>query len=208
MRRAKLKQVLAAELGTIMTAQTGADDLWVFGYGSLIWRPGFAFEESVQARLHGYHRSLCIFSHVHRGTPEQPGLVLGLDRGGVCRGLAFRVAAGHAEPTIAYLREREQATSVYLERRLPLRLVDGRQVTAVAYVADRRHLQYAGRLPPEALLALVRQGRGSSGENPDYVLQTHEHLRRMGVYDPVLAALAEQLAPGIGAAHPPVGKYP
>lgn len=191
-----------------MTTQADGDDLWVFGYGSLIWRPGFVFEESVQARLHGYHRSLCIFSHVHRGTPEQPGLVLGLDRGGVCRGLAFRVAAGHAEATISYLREREQATSVYIERRLPLRLADGRRVTALAYVADRRHLQYAGRLPAPELLALVRQGRGSSGHNPDYVLQTHEHLRRMGVYDPVLAALAEELAPGIGAVHAPVGKYP
>jgi cation transport protein ChaC len=182
-----------------MTAELGAADLWVFGYGSLIWRPGFPFEESVAARLHGYHRSLCVFSHVHRGTPERPGLVLGLDRGGLCRGLAFRVAAAHAQETVAYLRAREQATMVYLERHMPVRLEDGRQVKALVYVADRKHLQYAGRLPPDELLALVRQGRGSSGENPDYVLKTHEHLRKMGIFDPVLAALAQELAPGLGA---------
>jgi cation transport protein ChaC len=177
---------------TVMPDSSG-DDLWVFGYGSLIWRPGFAFEESIGARLHGYHRALCIFSHVHRGTPERPGLVLGLDRGGLCRGLAFRVASKNAAETIAYLRAREQATSVYLERHRPVRLEDGRSVMALFYVADRRHLQYAGRLPPEKLLELVRDGKGQSGENPDYVLRTHEHLRKMGVFDPVLADLARKL---------------
>ena len=187
-----------------MTGERDGTDLWVFGYGSLIWRPGFSFVESVPARLHGYHRSLCVFSHVHRGTPEQPGLVLGLDRGGVCRGLAFRVAAGSAGETVEYLRAREQATAVYIERHVPLKLEDGRQVRALVYVADRRHLQYAGKLPPTELLKLVRQGRGSSGENPDYVLQTHAHLRKMGIYDPVLAALAQELAPGLGAPHPPL----
>lgn len=176
-----------------MTTSPADADLWVFGYGSLIWRPGFAFTESVQARLHGYHRSLCVFSHVHRGTPERPGLVLGLDRGGMCRGLAFRVAPDKADETIAYLRAREQATSVYVEKRLPVRLEDGRQVTALVYVADRKHLQYAGRQSAERRFELVRDGRGSSGENPDYVLQTHDYLSRMGVFDPVLAALAEAL---------------
>ncbi|MGO4175380.1 gamma-glutamylcyclotransferase [Bosea sp. TAF32] len=189
-----------------MTTEFGATDLWVFGYGSLIWRPGFPFEESVQARLHGYHRSLCVFSHVHRGTPERPGLVLGLDRGGVCRGLAFRVAAAQAKETVDYLRAREQATAVYLERHVPLRLEDGRQARGLVYVADRKHLQYAGKLPPAQLLKLVREGKGQSGENPDYVLRTHEHLRKMGIYDPVLACLAQELAPGLGAPHPPLAR--
>ncbi|TCR67218.1 gamma-glutamylcyclotransferase [Bosea sp. BK604] len=187
-----------------MIADAGAGDLWVFGYGSLIWRPGFPFEESVAAKLNGYHRSLCVFSHVHRGTPERPGLVLGLDRGGTCRGLAFRVAADHADQTIAYLREREQATAVYLERHLPVTLEDGRKVKALVYVADRKHLQYAGRLPAAELLKLVRQGRGSSGENPDYVLRTHDHLHKMGIFDPVLAQLAEELAPGLTHPRPPL----
>ncbi|MDB5511164.1 MAG: gamma-glutamylcyclotransferase [Enterovirga sp.] len=175
-----------------MTAESG--DLWVFGYGSLMWRPGFPFRERSLATLHGYHRSLCIFSHVHRGTPEAPGLVLGLDRGGRCRGVAFAVEPEHADGTIAYLREREQATSVYLERHVPIRLADGRAVKAVTYVADRNHPQYAGRLPTEDLLHLVNQGVGISGANPDYVTATHQHLAEMGVSDPVLAAIAERLA--------------
>ena len=173
-------------------------DLWVFGYGSLMWRPGFGFVESHPAVLHGYHRSLCIFSHVHRGTPETPGLVLGLDRGGRCRGMAFRVAATEAAATLAYLREREQATSVYLERQVRVRLADGRDVRAVTYVVDRRHAQYAGRLPAEDLARLVRQGIGISGANPDYVQATHARLIEMGVSDPVLAGLAKRLAEPAG----------
>src|ERR1700742_1062455 len=90
-------------------------DLWVFGYGSLIWRPGFEFLERVPARLIGEHRALCVYSFVHRGTPEKPGLVLGLDRGGACRGVAFRVAEKNRAATVNYLREREQVTSVYRE---------------------------------------------------------------------------------------------
>jgi cation transport protein ChaC len=170
-----------------------AEDLWVFGYGSLIWRPGFAFVERIGARLHGYHRALCIYSHVHRGTPDLPGLVLGLDRGGICRGVAFRVAAELAAETIDYLRAREQATAVYLERRLGLTLDDGRRLQAVTYIADRGHPQYAGRLPEEEVLALVRQGKGVSGENPDYVRRTHEHLHEMGIHDPLLAHLVAEL---------------
>jgi glutathione-specific gamma-glutamylcyclotransferase len=169
-------------------------DLWVFGYGSLMWRPGFDYLERYLAQLHGYHRSLCIFSHVHRGTPDAPGLVLGLDRGGRCRGVAFRVGSEKADTTIAYLREREQATSVYLERRVRVRLDDDREVEALTYVADRNHAQYAGRLPTEELLRLVHQGVGISGANPDYVRATHQHLMDIGVSDPTLARIATRLS--------------
>ena len=171
-----------------------SDDLWVFGYGSLMWRPEFRYQERRLAELHGYHRSLCIFSHVHRGTPDAPGLVLGLDRGGRCRGVAFRVAPKDREATIAYLRAREQATAVYLERHVRIRLDDGRRVRALTYVADRRHPQYAGRLPHGDLLRLIRQGIGISGANPDYVRSTHDHLIEIGVSDPILARIAEALA--------------
>ena len=173
------------------TAETG--DLWVFGYGSLMWRPGFPFIETQHGLLNGYHRALCVLSHVHRGTPERPGLVLGLDRGGRCHGVAFRVAAEEASATLAYLREREQVTSVYLERTLPVRLRDGREIRAVAYVVDRNHPQYAGRLPEGELLRLVRQGVGISGPNPDYVRSTYAHLNEMQVTDPLLRHLVEAL---------------
>ena len=172
---------------------TDPDDLWVFGYGSLMWRPGFAYLERRHARLQGYHRALCVLSHHHRGTPERPGLVLGLDRGGSCHGVAFRVEGVEAEATVAYLREREQVTSVYLERRLRVRLDDGRRVEAVTYVVDRAHAQYAGRLADEEVLRLVRQGVGVSGVNPDYVRSTQEHLLGMGVRDPLLTRLAAAL---------------
>lgn len=169
-------------------------DLWVFGYGSLMWRPGFPYLERRLGHLFGYHRSLCVLSHVHRGTPDTPGLVLGLDRGGRCHGVAFRVAAGEADATVQYLREREQVTSVYVERQLPTRLDDGQRVQALAYVVDRKHAQYAGRLPPDELVRLVRQGQGISGANSDYVRSTHEHLVAMGLLDPTLARLVETLA--------------
>ena len=168
-------------------------DLWVFGYGSLMWRPGFPFVERRHAHLHGYHRSLCIFSHVHRGTPERPGLVLGLDRGGRCHGVAFRVDAAEAAETVRYLREREQVTAVYRERSLPVRLDDGSPIAALGYVVDRSHPQYAGRLPDAEVLRLVLQGRGVSGANPDYVRSTHEHLAAMGVVDPTLERLVAAL---------------
>lgn len=122
------------------------DDFWVFGYGSLMWRPGFAHVETFKGRLFGYRRALCVRSHVHRGTPERPGLVLGLDRGGSCLGLAFRVPGDLREEVITYLRARELVTNVYLERQLPVRLADGRQVEALTYVVDRSHEQYAGRM--------------------------------------------------------------
>lgn len=160
------------------------DDLWVFAYGSLMWRPGFAATEARRARLSGYRRALCVLSHVHRGTRERPGLVLGLDRGGACVGRAFRVAAADAEATLAYLRERELVTHVYLERRLAVRLDDGRHVSAVAYVVDRGHEQYAGPLHAEDAAALVRSAAtGVSGVNADYVRATVEHLRELGIRD-------------------------
>ena len=169
------------------------DDLWVFGYGSLMWRPGFAFQERLPATLHGFHRSLCVYSHVHRGTPQRPGLVLGLDKGGSCRGVAFRVGLPEAADVLAYLRSREQVTMVYREIRHPLRLLDGRRVAAAAYVIDPRHPQYAGKLPRDRILDLVRHGRGQSGPNPDYVLNTAAHLRELGIRDAMLAWLADEL---------------
>ncbi|MBV8564609.1 MAG: gamma-glutamylcyclotransferase [Methylobacteriaceae bacterium] len=169
------------------------DDFWVFGYGSLMWRPGFAFVERQLATVRGYHRALCVYSHVHRGTPDRPGLVLGLDRGGACRGVAFHVAGEKWAETIAYLRGREQVTLVYREARVPVLLIDGRRVSALTFVVDRAHAQYAGRLEGPMLLQHVRQGVGRSGSNPDYIRATHDHLVELGLRDRTLAWLAAHL---------------
>ncbi|MGL4445655.1 MAG: gamma-glutamylcyclotransferase [Alsobacter sp.] len=168
-------------------------DIWVFGYGSLMWNPGFRYVERAQATLHGFHRSLCVYSHVHRGTPERPGLVLGLDRGGSCRGVAFRVPGTEAAAAQAYLRAREQVTLVYREIWRRVRLLDGRTVEALAYAVDRRHRQYARGLRPDELLHHVLQGVGVSGRNPDYVRATHAQLSSLGVHDATLDWLVRHL---------------
>lgn len=178
----------------MMQASPPGEILWVFGYGSLMWHPGFAFVERQTATVLGYHRALCVYSHVHRGTPEKPGLVLGLDRGGSCKGIAFCVTAAMADKTIAYLREREQVTSVYRELHLQARLADGRRVMALSYAADRCHDQYAGRLERSELERLVLQGHGVSGANPEYVRNTQLRLSELGIRDATLDWLAQRLA--------------
>ena len=173
----------------------GTGELWVFGYGSLMWRPGFDFLERVPARLRGLHRAFCVFSYVHRGTPERPGLVLGLDRGGMCRGIAYRVAAKARAKTIAYLRAREQVTSVYLEtmRRIELEDAARRQVRALCYIVDRGHVQYAGRLSLPERVRYVRQGHGRSGPNREYVLDAVRALEALGYRETDLHLLAGRL---------------
>jgi glutathione-specific gamma-glutamylcyclotransferase len=170
-------------------------DLWVFGYGSLMWRPGFDVLERVPAKLIGMHRALCVYSFVHRGTPEKPGLVMGLDRGGMCRGIAYRVAAAKRQETIVYLREREQVTSVYLEtmRRIVLEDEARRQVRALCYAVDRGHVQYAGRLSVDESVHYVRQGHGRSGNNRDYVVETIRALEALGYRETELHLIAERL---------------
>lgn len=175
-------------------AQSG-EDLWVFGYGSLMWRPGFDYRERHPARLVGAHRALCVYSFVHRGTPERPGLVLGLDRGGNCRGIAYRVAAAKRTATIDYLRAREQVTRVYRETWRSVWLDDDpqRAVHALCYVVDRGHRQYAGRLTLAQQLHFIRQGHGRSGACRDYVLAAVEELQTQGYRDDALRILAEQI---------------
>src|SRR6266853_337197 len=146
------------------------EDLWVFAYGSLMWRPDFPFAERIEARLVGAHRALCVYSFVHRGTPERPGLVLGLDHGGTCRGIAYHVSAAERADTVAYLRAREQVTTVY-----------------------RGHVQYAGRLTLEQQLHHVRQGHGRSGANRDYVIATVAALEQLGYREAQLHRRAQLL---------------
>ena len=169
------------------------DDFWVFGYGSLMWRPGFEHEETRQARLFGYHRALCVRSFVHRGTPERPGLVLGLDRGGSCHGVAFRIRPENRDAVVGYLRERELVTRVYLETIRKVRLETGHHVRALTYVVDRAHHQYAGGLSVDDALTRVSGARGQSGPNEDYVINTVDHLNTLGICDHHLEAIAHRI---------------
>lgn len=165
-------------------------DFWVFGYGSLMWNPGFAHEEAARAQLFGYHRALCIRSRHYRGTPERTGLVMGLDRGGSCVGRAFRVALSERDNVLAYLREREMINYVYLERSLRVRLDDGRLTPALAFVADPAHEQFAGHLGTEEAAKIVSIASGTAGPNSEYVMNTLSHLREMGIRDHWLEAVA------------------
>ena len=177
------------------TFDQSGEDLWVFAYGSLMWRPGFDVLERRNARLVGAHRALCVYSFVHRGTPDRPGLVLGLDRGGNCRGIAYRVAAAKRAETVDYLRAREQVTMVYRESWRRVWLDDHPQqgVQALCFMVDRSHRQYAGRLSLAEQLHYVRQGHGSSGACRDYVLATVKELEQQGYRDAELHRLAERL---------------
>ena len=168
-------------------------DFWVFGYGSLIWRPGFEFVEEQKAVLHGRCRSLCVYSWVHRGTPERPGLVLGLDRGGSRAGVARRVDGNLRERVVAYLRERELVTNVYDEVWVPVRLEDGRRVESLTYVVNRDHPQYAGHLSTEEIAGIVRGASGASGINRDYVENTVSSLNQWAIRDKVLERICRSL---------------
>jgi cation transport protein ChaC len=168
-------------------------DFWVFGYGSLMWKPGFAHVEVERARLHGFRRSLCVRSWVHRGTQERPGLVLGLDRGGSCIGLAFRVPLELRDEVLAYLRERELVTNVYLERTLPLRLYRGGGVLATCFVVDRSHRQYAGNMDAAHAAEIVANSLGQSGPNDEYVLNTLSHLKELDIRDHWLEDVGRRL---------------
>lgn len=156
---------------------------WVFGYGSLMWRPGFPFVERSPATLYGRRRAFCIYSVHHRGTYEQPGLVLGLARGGAVRGAAYRIAEADWARTYAYLREREQPTETYVEARRTLRLKDGRRAQALVFLSDEAHPQWAGVLSPERQAELIARATGLSGRNTDYLNDLLEHLRAEGVRD-------------------------
>ncbi len=167
--------------------------IWVFGYGSLMWNPGFPHLRAVQARMHGVRRALCIRSTHYRGTPESPGLVFGLDRGGSCHGVAFEVAGADREAVVAYLRAREQISMVYHEVVRPVRLASGELVSALVYVANQGHEQYAGGLDLEETLAIVRRSTGEMGPNIDYVTATLRRLQDMGIRDRALERMVAAL---------------
>jgi len=169
--------------------------LWVFGYGSLMWNPEFPVAERVIATLGEHARMFCMRSIHHRGTLDDPGLVLALDPspGASCVGLGLRVAPGAEDATLALLRDRELISSAYVERVLPLALADGRQVAALAYVVDTDHGQYCGGLSLEQQAHIIARAVGGRGPNTEYLFNTVAHLSQTGIVDPNLAWLARRV---------------
>jgi len=166
--------------------------MWVFGYGSLLWNPGFEAQERVIAKLPDYHRSFCMRSIHHRGTQDDPGLVLALDAlaGAQCNGVALSVASHEQNDVLAYLRERELISSAYLEKMLHIDLVDGRRVEAVTYVIDPEHVQYCGGLDLEEQARIIARAVGGRGPNTEYLFNTAAHLGELGITDDELDWLA------------------
>jgi cation transport protein ChaC len=174
-------------------------DLWVFGYGSLMWSPGFRYSEKETALVRGYHRALCILSSRYRGTPEKPGLVMGLCRGGSCWGMAFRVPSARVRRVLAALWKREMLNKVYKPTLIPVTVAPGRRIHALAFVADTSHRQFVRELDLHGRARLVAQGIGQRGRCVDYIRNTLEHMLALGVNDPHLARildLALDLSPG------------
>ncbi|WP_425101742.1 gamma-glutamylcyclotransferase [Tropicibacter sp. S64] len=168
--------------------------LWVFGYGSLLWNPGFPVAEQRHARLADYARSFCMRSIHHRGSVEDPGLVLALDahRGALCEGVAFRAEPGTEDETLAYLRDRELVSAAYVERTLTLDLDDGTRIDALAYVIDRDHVQYC-RLSLEEQAQIIAKAVGGRGPNTEYLYNTAAHLAELGIPDAELNWLVDRV---------------
>jgi len=174
-------------------------DFWVFGYGSLIWNPGFAHTEVRSGLLRGYHRRFCVESHRYRGTPARPGLVLGLAPGGSCRGLVYRVPAAEGADVMDYLHQREMVTGVYNPTWLKVDTAQDR-VQAAGFVVDTKHPQYAGRLPEAEMAAIIRRGHGSGGPNLDYLRNTVHHLEALDMHDRALHRLLARVEAETGGA--------
>ena len=170
----------AQTLRAVMASHDRRQDLWVFGYGSLMWRPDFPHLERHFGVVHGFHRSFCVYSHVHRGTRERPGLVLGLDNGGSCKGVVYRVRAAEAQSVVEYLIRREMVTRVYTPRWVTVR-IGGRTVRAHTYTAAHNHVQYAGKLTPELAADCIRGNNGRSGNNSEYLRNAVTHLEELGI---------------------------
>ncbi len=169
-------------------------DLWVFGYGSLMWNPGFAYTESRPARIFGFHRRLCLWSKQYRGTPEKPGLVLGLAAGGSCNGMAFRLHDQNRNPHLNYLYEREMINDAYQPVVKPVYLEDDRVVTALTFVSKTKHPQFAPEMPIEQAIKVIKYACGPSGTNIDYIINTVSHLDSIGIRDPGLHRIADILS--------------
>lgn len=197
-----MRQAMTRTFPQVPAADPAPDprNYWVFGYGSLMWRPGFSFIEQAPARLEGFTRDMCLLSIHYRGTRDAPGMVCGLSPGGVCEGLAFRIAPDLVNTVIGYLDERELISYIYIPRHLPVTLNSGQTVVARAYVADATHEQFAGHWPEDAKIAHIAQGIGSEGTSVDYLANIVNHLRDLNISDANLESLLEKVRAKLGAA--------
>jgi len=180
---------LTDSLAATLSGWDGRQDLWLFGYGSLIWNPGLPTVDAVRGKVHGYHRGLYLWSRVNRGTPEHPGLVLALDRGGSCAGIAFRLAGPTAMPHLETLWKREMPMGSYRPAWLPCSLANGERVMALAFVMRRDVPSYTGKLPDDVVKAVFDLAEGRYGTTLDYVSRTVDALRASGIPDRALEAL-------------------
>jgi cation transport protein ChaC len=187
---------LDASLHKVLSGWDGSSPLWVFGYGSLIWHPEFRYDVKTRAVVYGFHRSLCLWSREYRGTPERPGLVLGLEPGGSCRGVAFRLPADNAREQLKVLWEREMRTGSYTPRWLETRATGegvAKRFKALSFVMNREVTNYAGELDRTTLLETLRTARGRRGTSAEYLLSTVKTLSEYGINDRHLAELAEEV---------------
>jgi cation transport protein ChaC len=177
----------------IVALRRGGEPVWIFAYGSLMWNPEVPFAEMRPALLRGYHRSFCLYSDEYRGTRERPGLVLGLDRGGACRGMALRLAPDGLAGSLDHLWAREMTGGVYRMRRLRV-AIGTETVVAHAFTIERDHSLYAGRLSLDATARIIRHAAGRRGSNRDYLCSTVRHLERLGLADGPLHRLERRVA--------------
>ncbi|HEV2334848.1 MAG TPA: gamma-glutamylcyclotransferase [Stellaceae bacterium] len=177
----------------IAALRAGTEPVWVFAYGSLMWNPEIAFAEARPGFLHGYHRRFCLYSRDYRGTRERPGLVLGLDRGGSCRGIVYRLPPDRVGETLDRIWAREMTGEVYRMRRVAVRTPEG-VVSAHACVVRRASSDYAGRLSLDAVALMLASATGGRGSGRDYLANTVRHLEELGVRDRVLHRIAARVA--------------
>lgn len=184
-------ELAASRAATLAAGPAG--DVWLFGYGSLIWNPAFDFAERRIGRIFGYHRRFCLWTHAGRGTPERPGLMLGLDRGGGCRGVLFRVPESEVETELAIVWRREMVNAAYVPRWLAVRTDDGRPLRAIAFVINRRHERYCGALPDARIARVIATAHGRLGPCADYLFNTVGHLEELGIHDRRLTRLRDMV---------------
>jgi cation transport protein ChaC len=197
--RLKSDEEHAAAVAAMLAARPDGDgDVWLFAYGSLMWNPMVEFAERQLAVVRGYHRRFCLWTHLGRGSAESPGLVLGLERGGVCRGVAYRIGAAIAQAELELVWHREMATDVYRPRWLSMRTATGRR-WAIAFVVNRRHERYAGALPEAQVVASIAHATGALGPCATYLFNTTAHLEALGVRDRRLSRLRDQVAATLAA---------